>query len=104
MLDRTKLAKCGSKYRREVVDPEYAELLIGKLMLLGAKMRNMDNYGVGDRLVVAIPDKDGTFPDLISFGQGCRWVLFKRPNEKYWTINTKVAHDFLMWHSRGKYE
>jgi len=101
MLDRTKLKRIGLKHQREVIDNDYAELLIGKCILLGAKWRSGDGStpGVTHRLVVGLSP-----PHEVGFGVPQRWVVWRRPKEEFWTVNTKMMHDFLMWHAGGKYE
>ena len=83
MLDRTKLKKVGTKGVRAVIDEDYKEMLIGKLLLLGCRYKN-HSY----REVIAAPK---TKPI------GSKIILMWRDKKAHthWRIQTKNVHDIL---------
>lgn len=103
MLDRKKLKRICIKHERLVIDDDYANLLITKMILLGAKWASGDgvNPDASHRLVVP---RYEPFEWGDVFGVPRTWVMVRHRHQTQWKINTKKAHQFLMWHYRGKYE
>ena len=89
MLDRTKLKKVGTKHVRAVIDEEYKELLIGKLLLLGYRYEESTHT---ERIV-----KPYT-PSSVNTWRSVMW--HNKKNQTYWRIQTKNVHDILTYWSK----
>lgn len=94
MLDRTKLKRTGTKHIREVIDDDYARLLISTFLLLGGKW-STDSIPL-TRLKIPWTHIGGK-ASISHYGR-MHGVMFKSANNM-WRINTKRAHEFLYYWS-----
>lgn len=88
MLDRTKLKKVGTKHVRAVIDEEYKEMLIGKLLLLGYRYTE-SKYT--ERI-------KSPYDPPVATRQTIMWR--NKRNQTYWYIQTKAVHDILTYWSK----
>ena len=88
MLDRTKLKRIGKKHIRAVIDEDYKEMLIGKLLMLGYRYIET---AYTERIV-------STRDPPVNTQKMVMWR--SKRNQTHWHIRTKDVHDILTYWSK----